>query len=224
MIPPDRVLRVAVLISGAGSNMLAIVRRCGDGGIPARVVLVGSDRPAAPGLAAAAALGLDTVALPPEPDEGRAAYGERLRAAIDAQQPDIVALAGFMRILDASFVQAYAGRLLNVHPSLLPRHKGLRTHQRAIDAGDLHHGATVHYVTPELDGGPAVLQARIRIRPGEQADALAERVRACEHVIYPRVVDWIARGRLGCPAGHPELDGRRLVEPIVEDFDACPVT
>lgn len=224
MSPPDRALRVAVLISGTGSNMLAIARRCTGGDVPAQVVLVASDRPAAPGLAAAAELGIETVALPPLPDEGRAGYGARLRAAIDPHRPDLLALAGFMRILDTSFVEAYAGRLLNVHPSLLPLHKGLRTHQRAIDAGDRHHGATVHYVTPELDGGPAVLQARVRIRPGEQADTLAERVRACEHVIYPRVVDWIARGRLACPGGRPELDGRPLVEPIVEDFDACPVT
>lgn len=222
MTDPERALRVAVLISGAGSNMQAIARHCARAGLPARVVLVASDRPGAPGLAAAAALGIETLALPPLPGEPRDAWGGRLRAALEAHEPGLVALAGFMRILHAGFVEAYAGRLLNVHPSLLPRHKGLHTHQRALDAGDREHGATIHYVTPELDGGPAVLQARLRIRPGEAAEALAARVRACEHVIYPRVIEWVARGRLACPAGRPELDGRTLVEPIVEDFDAPP--
>ena len=223
MTDPDRGLRVAVLISGAGSNMLAIARRCADGKIPAQIVLVASNRPEAPGLAAAAALGIETVALPPLPGEARSAYDARLRDTIDARRPDLVVLAGFMRILDPSFVDAYAGRLLNIHPSLLPRHKGLHTHQRAIDAGDPVHGATVHYVTAELDGGPAVMQARLRIRAGEDAEALAARVQACEHVIYPRVVDWVARGRLECPSGQPELDGRPLVEPVVEEFDdPCP--
>ena len=219
MNSPDRALRVAVLISGAGSNMLAIARRCASGEIPATIVLVASDRAAAPGLAAAAALGIETLALPPAPGEARPAYDARLRSTIDARTPDLVVLAGFMRILDASFVDAYAGRLLNIHPSLLPRHKGLHTHQRAIDAGDRVHGATVHYVTPELDGGPAVLQARLRIHGGEDARTLAARVQACEHVIYPRVIEWVARRRLHCRAGQPELDGRPLVEPIVEDCD-----
>lgn len=222
MTAAARVLRVAVLISGAGSNMLAIARHCALRGLPARVVLVASDRPGAPGLAAAEALGIETRALPPLAGESREAYGDRLRAALDACEPGLVALAGFMRILDATCVGAYAGRLLNVHPSLLPRHKGLHTHRRALEAGDREHGATVHYVTPELDGGPAVLQARLRILPGEDAGSLAARVRACEHVIYPRVVEWVACGRLACAAGRPELDGRLLVEPIVEDFDAPP--
>ncbi len=222
MTHPDDALRVAALISGTGSNMLAIARRCASGEIPAQVVLVASDRADAPGLAAATALGIETLALPPRPGEARSAYDARLREAIDARRPGLVVLAGFMRILDTSFVDAYAGRLLNIHPSLLPRHKGLHTHQRAIDAGDRTHGATVHYVTPELDGGPAVLQARLHIHPGEDARALSARVQACEHVIYPRVVDWVARRRLGCPGGQPELDGHPLVQPIVEDFDAPP--
>jgi phosphoribosylglycinamide formyltransferase-1 len=124
-----------------------------------------------------------------------------------------------MRILSPEFVGAFAGRMLNIHPSLLPRHKGLHTHRHVLEAGDTEHGATVHYVTPELDGGPAILQARIRVRPDDDPTSLAARVQRCEHLIYPRVVDWIARGRLCCPAGVPELDGHPLVSPLVEDFE-----
>jgi phosphoribosylglycinamide formyltransferase-1 len=124
-----------------------------------------------------------------------------------------------MRILDSSFVQSLQGRLLNIHPSLLPRHKGLHTHRRALEADEIEHGATVHFVTPDLDGGPPVLQARIKIRPGDDETTLAARVQRCEHVIYPTVVQWCASGRLRCIDTKPMLDGHPLVEPIVQDFD-----
>ena len=210
--------RVAILVSGAGSNMLAIARHCRAGDIPASIVLVASDRPTAAALPAAAALGLETLALAPDPAHGRAQFDARLRGEIEARGADLVVLAGFMRILSPEFVGAFAGRLLNIHPSLLPRHKGLHTHRHVLEAGDTEHGATVHYVTPELDGGPAILQARIRVRPDDDARSLAARVQHCEHLIYPRVVEWIARGRLRCPADIPELDGTPLVSPVVEDF------
>lgn len=210
--------RVAILVSGAGSNMLAIARRCLAGNIPASIVLVASDRPTAAALPAAAALGLETLALAPDPAHSRAQFDARLRSEIEARGADLVVLAGFMRILSPEFVGAFAGRMLNIHPSLLPRHKGLHTHRHVLEAGDTEHGATVHYVTPELDGGPAILQARIRVRPDDDASSLAARVQRCEHLIYPRVVEWIARGRLRCPADIPELDGNPLVSPLVEDF------
>jgi phosphoribosylglycinamide formyltransferase-1 len=210
--------RVAILVSGAGSNMLAIARHCRAGDIPASIVLVASDRPTAAALPAAAALGLETLALAPDPAQSRAEFDARLRGEIEVRGADLVVLAGFMRILSPEFVGAFAGRMLNIHPSLLPRHKGLHTHRHVLEAGDTEHGATVHYVTPELDGGPAILQARIRVRPDDDTSSLAARVQHCEHLIYPRVVDWIARGRLRCPAGVPELDGNPLVSPLVEDF------
>lgn len=212
-------LRIAVMISGAGSNLLAIDEACRDGRVAGTVVGVLCDRVDAAGLVRAEARGLSARALPIAAGETRAAHDARLLAALEALQPEIVVLAGYMRILSTEFVEALRGRLLNIHPSLLPRHKGLHTHRRVLEAGEREHGATVHYVTPDLDGGPAVLQARIVVRPDDDADALARRVQRCEHVIYPTVLQWVASGRLQCPAGIPMLDGAPLLQPIVQDFD-----
>jgi phosphoribosylglycinamide formyltransferase-1 len=212
-------LRLVVLISGAGSNLLALDDACRQGALNAHIVGVLSDRSAAPGLERARARGLHTEALPISPDESRSAHDARLLAAINALQPDLVLLAGYMRILDTNFVQSLQGRLLNIHPSLLPRYKGLHTHRRALEAGDIEHGATVHFVTPELDGGPAVLQARIKIHPGDDESTLAARIQRCEHVIYPTVAQWCASGRLRYINEKPMLDGRSLAMPIVQDFD-----
>lgn len=212
-------LRLVVLISGAGSNLLALDDACRQGTLNAQVVGVLSDRSAAPGLERARSRGLHAEALPICAGESRSAHDARLLAATNALRPDLVLLAGYMRILDSSFVQSLQGRLLNIHPSLLPRHKGLHTHRRALEAGEIEHGATVHFVTPDLDGGPPVLQARIKIRPGDDESTLAARIQRCEHVIYPTVVQWCASGRLRCIDTKPMLDGQPLVEPIVQDFD-----
>ena len=212
-------LRIAVLISGAGSNLLAIDDACRDGHIDGHVVLVLSDKPDAAGLLRARERGLPAEAMPIAAGESRSSHDARLLAAIDGCSADLVVLAGYMRILDAGFVQSLSGHLLNIHPSLLPRHKGLHTHRRVLEAGESEHGATVHYVTADLDGGPPVLQARLKVRREDDERTLSERVRRCEHVIYPTVVQWVADGRLRCRNGSPMLDGVRLDAPIVRDFD-----
>ena len=218
-------LRLAVLISGRGSNLLAIARECRAGHVAADVCLVVSDVPGVAGLAAAAELGLPTHCV----DAGayrrdgrfdKPSFEAALAAAIDAAQPDLVILAGFMRVLSADFVARYAGRLLNIHPSLLPAYKGLHTHDRVLAAGEAEHGVTVHYVTAELDGGPLLLQARVPVLPGDDAAALSARVQREEHIIYPMVIDWIARGRLQWNEGSPLFEGKPLTAP--RRHDAAP--
>jgi phosphoribosylglycinamide formyltransferase-1 len=188
--------RIVILISGRGSNMQALVRHCADEGWPAQVVGVVASRPDAPGLAWAAGRGLPTVALDARAAADRGAYDAALAAAVDRLAPDLLLLAGYMRILDASIVQRYAGRILNVHPSLLPAFAGLRTHQRVLDAGCQATGATVHFVTPALDHGPIVAQAVVPVHPADDAAALAARVLAAEHRLYPLAVRWFVHGRL----------------------------
>ena len=176
--------RLVALVSGRGSNMLAIADACDDGRLPARVVRVISNVADAAALAAARDRGIDTVALPHRAYSRRADFDAALGDAIAAARPDWVVLAGFMRVLGAPLVERFAGRMLNIHPSLLPRHPGLDTHARALAAGDLEHGASVHLVTAELDAGPVVAQARIPVGPDDDARTLAERVLACEHGLY----------------------------------------
>ncbi|HEY7752587.1 MAG TPA: phosphoribosylglycinamide formyltransferase [Steroidobacteraceae bacterium] len=211
-------LPFAVLISGRGSNMLALADAARAGRIQGRLVGVISDRADARGLVAAAALGLPTQVLGPAPAEDRAAYGRRLDAALAATGAGLVALAGFMRILDGGFVRAWAGRLLNIHPSLLPSHRGLHTHRRVLEAGERWHGCTVHFVTEELDAGPAVIQGRLAVRPGDDEESLSARVQRLEHIIYPRAVGWFAAGRLAWRDGAAWLDGRPLPEPVIEEL------
>jgi phosphoribosylglycinamide formyltransferase-1 len=211
--PP--LLRIAVLLSGRGSNMLAIERACREGRLRATIALVGSDQPAAAGLLRARELGLHTAAVDFAAFPQRVAAEAALRQAIDDAGADVVALAGYMRILQPAFVAAFRGRMLNIHPSLLPRHKGLHTHRRVLEAGDRVHGATVHFVTDELDGGPLVLQARVPVLPGDDEARLAARVQAVEHRIYPQVLGWLAEGRLRWQPQGPELDGRPLLAPRV---------
>ena len=211
-------LRLAILISGRGSNMAAIARACAEGRINARIDLVLSERPGAAGLDTARALGIDarTVAWPGTADRER--FEHDLDAALAAARPDIVVLAGFMRILSQRFVEARAGRILNIHPSLLPDYRGLHTHRRVLEAGERRHGASVHFVTAELDGGPVILQSRVTVRPGDTEDTLSARVQATEHIIFPRVIGWLADGRLEWREGRAWLDGQPLVGPVVEDF------
>jgi phosphoribosylglycinamide formyltransferase-1 len=207
-------LRLAVLISGRGSNLLAIADACRSGALQARIVLVASDR-VAPGIDAARDRGLATAVVAARDFADRPAHDDAMRAAIDASSADVVVLAGYMRILTDSFVAHYHGRLLNIHPSLLPHHKGLHTHRRVLAAGDPEHGASVHYVTAELDGGPVVLQARVPVLHDDTEATLSARVQACEHRIYPTVLQWIASGRLVYRHG-PMLDGEPLQTPRQE--------
>lgn len=188
--------RIVILISGRGSNMEAIVQRCAAEGWPAQVVAVVSNRPDAKGLAFAAAHGIATAVVDHKAQASREAFDAALAETIDGFAPDLVVLAGFMRILGEAFVRRYEGRLLNIHPSLLPAFPGLHTHERALEAGCKAVGATVHFVTPELDHGPIVMQSVVPVRPGDDAGALSARVLATEHVIYPLSVRWFCEGKL----------------------------
>lgn len=187
--------RVAILISGGGSNMLALLRDMAAGDHPAKAVLVASNDPAAAGLAKAAAAGIATAAVDHRPFKGdRAAFEAALLEPILAARPDILCLSGFMRVLTPGFVGRFAGRMLNIHPSLLPLYPGLHTHQRALEAGDAEAGCTVHEVTPVLDDGPILGQARVPILPGDTAETLAARVLVQEHRLYPAVLRRFAAG------------------------------
>jgi phosphoribosylglycinamide formyltransferase-1 len=190
------VKRIVILISDRGSNMQAIVQRCVAEGWPARVAAVIANRPDAAGLGFAAEHGITTVVVDHKGFATRDAFDTALAAAIDVHQPDLVVLAGFMRVLGADFVRRYDARLLNIHPSLLPAFPGLGTHRRAIDAGCKLAGATVHFVTPDLDHGPIVAQAAVPVLPGDDEDSLAARVLAREHVMYPLAVRWFVEGQL----------------------------
>jgi phosphoribosylglycinamide formyltransferase 1 len=208
-------LRLAILISGRGTNMVAIAKACASGQVAADIAVVISDQPAAAGLDRAREMGLatqvvDAATFRTGRGTDRTAFETALAAAIDASQAGVVVLAGFMRVLSAGFVSRYAGQLLNIHPSLLPRHKGLDTHARALAAGDSEHGASVHFVTAELDGGPVVLQERVPVIPGDDVGTLSARVHAIEHIIYPRVIGWLADHRLDWNNGSPTLDGTAL--------------
>jgi phosphoribosylglycinamide formyltransferase-1 len=210
-----------VLISGRGSNLRALIERSREPAPGYRIALVLSDQPAAPGLGIAQGLGVASRALPAAPSGDRASYDRALAAAIDACAPALIVLAGFMRILSPEFVARYAGRILNIHPSLLPQYPGLHTHRRALAAQDGVHGATVHFVTAKLDGGPRVIQARVEVRPGDDEATLAARVQTLEHRIYPLAVSWYCQGRLRCRDGRAWLDGAALDAPVQYD-DAHP--
>lgn len=192
---------IVILISGRGSNMEAIVQACAEQGWPARIAAVISNKPEASGLAFAAERGIATAVVDHKPFANREAFDAELARVIDGFAPDAVVLAGFMRILTDGFVQRYAGRLVNIHPSLLPAFPGLHTHQRAIDAGCKLAGATVHFVTPELDHGPIIIQAALPVLPGDSEGELSARVLKQEHVIYPRAVRWLIEGTLHVERG-----------------------
>jgi len=201
---------IVVLISGSGSNLQAILDACSAGFIDGKVTAVVSNKAKAYGLERAKTAGSQAIVLEHKAYADRTAYDQDLIVAIDRHQPDLVVLAGFMRILTPEFVQHYQGRLLNIHPSLLPKYQGLNTHQRAIDAGDTEHGCSVHFVTAELDGGPVILQAKVPIFPGDDADTVAERVHEQEHRIYPLVVRWFCQNRLQQQSDKALLDGLLL--------------
>ncbi|HEY3595897.1 MAG TPA: phosphoribosylglycinamide formyltransferase [Paraburkholderia sp.] len=195
--------KLVILISGRGSNMEAIVRACLREGWPAQIAAVIANRPDAAGLQIATSNNLPTAVVDHRQFPDRDTFDAALAGTIDGFAPDLLVLAGFMRVLTDGFVERYAGRMLNVHPSLLPSFPGLKTHQQALDAGVRVHGASVHFVTPQLDHGPIVAQAAVPVRAGDAAASLAARVLACEHIIYPRAVRWFVEGRLA-------LDGLRV--------------
>lgn len=194
--------------------MRALVERSQAGRSAYSVAAVVADRSDAAGLEIARHLHVAARALPPAKDKDRAAYDEVLAAAIDEYAPSLIVLAGFMRILSAPFVERFAGKILNIHPSLLPKYMGLHTHRRALEAREPEHGVTVHFVTEQLDGGPGVLQARVPILPGDTEATLSQRVLIQEHIIYPLAVNWFCQGRLRCAEGKAWLDGQPLSEPV----------
>ena len=199
-----RKTRVAVLISGRGSNMVALIEAAKDPAYPAEIVMVVSNRPEAAGLARAAAAGIPTQAIDHTAFADRAGFDAALDATLRAADVDLVCLAGFMRILTPDFVASWAGRMLNIHPSLLPLFKGTHTHRQALDAGVRLHGCTVHFVVPELDAGPIVAQAAIPVRQDDDPDSLADRVIVQERQLYPAVLALVAGGRA-------RLDGERVI-------------
>jgi phosphoribosylglycinamide formyltransferase 1 len=206
---------IVILISGRGSNMRALIERSQDADAGYTVSKVFSDKPEAAGLRTARDLGIAAQALPAAKSGDRAGYDRALSAEIEQCSPSLIVLAGFMRILSAQFVSRFAGRILNIHPSLLPKYPGLHTHRRVLEAHDLQHGATVHFVTEELDGGPRIVQARIAVAANDDEASLAARVQAEEHRIYPLAVRWFCEGRLRYDDGHAWLDGRMLHEPVL---------
>jgi len=208
--PMTSTCNVVVLLSGTGSNLQALIDNVRTGENPARIAAVISNRADAYGLQRARDAGIETRALDHKAFEGREAFDAALIELIDAFNPQLVVLAGFMRILSADFVRHYQGRLLNIHPSLLPKYKGLHTHQRALEAGDREHGCSVHFVTEELDGGPLVVQAVVTVESDDTASSLAQRVHTQEHRIYPLAVRWFAEGRLVLGEQGALLDGQLL--------------
>jgi phosphoribosylglycinamide formyltransferase-1 len=212
---------IVILISGRGSNMRSLIERSQAADAAYFAVSVISDRADAGGLEIARHLGVEARAVPRATGSERVDYDRTLAAAITEYSPALIVLAGFMRILGAQFVERFAGRILNIHPSLLPKYSGLHTHRRALEAREAEHGVTVHFVTEQLDGGPPVLQARVPILPGDTETTLSQRVLIQEHIIYPLAVNWFCQGRLRCEAGKALLDGRPLNEPI-QIGDASP--
>lgn len=212
--------RLAVLASGRGSNFNAILQACGRGAIPAQVVGLFSDKPACGAMDLARGHGIPAVAIRPREHASREAFDANFFAAVDAVQPDLIVCAGYMRLISAAEASRRQGRMINIHPSLLPRYPGLDTHARVLAAGDAEHGASVHYVIPALDAGPVISQVRVPVLPGDDAEALAARVIAREHPLYVATVREIARGRVAMAGDGVEFDGVRLRRPLrLDDAD-----
>ncbi len=210
--------KVVVVISGQGRNLQALLKHCAAGDIPGRVAAVISNRPQAAGLARAQEAGVPRQVIDHTQFASREDFDQALASAIQEHRPDVVALAGFMRVLGAGFIAPFHGRLLNIHPSLLPKYAGLKTHERALAAGDREHGASVHFVTPEVDGGPVAIQGRLSVGGEDTAETLAKRVmRDIELKIYPQAVAWLARGDLRMDGGRLMFKGAPLRAPLSLD-------
>lgn len=201
---------IVVLVSGRGSNLQATIDATRDGRLPAEIRAVISSEPGAPALARARAAGIPAHVINHRDFPAREQFDQALMQRIDAYQPKLIVLAGFMRVLGKDFIDHYAGRLINIHPSLLPAFPGLNTHARALQSGAKSHGASVHFVTHEVDGGPVIVQAAVPVLPGDTPDILAERVLAEEHRIFPLAIGWFLDGRLSVENGRVLLDGKPL--------------
>lgn len=204
--------RIVVLISGNGSNLQAIIDACGTQIVNGEVVAVFSDKADAYGLERAKKSNIDASFIEPKTFESRDLFDIELMTQIDTYQPDLIVLAGYMRILSREFVSHYLGKMINIHPSLLPKYTGLNTYQRAIEAGDIEHGTSVHFVTEELDGGPVILQAKVPVFSEDTPETLTERVQTQEYDIYPLTVNWFVQGRLSMVDNNAVLDGEVLGE------------
>lgn len=209
-----RKIRLVVLISGRGSNLQAILDQAASGELPVEIAAVISNRPGVAGLERARQAEVPALELDHKNFSGRPAFESALIELIDRHRPDLVILAGFMRVLTAGFTEHYRGRLLNIHPSLLPKFRGLHTHERAIAAGEIEHGASIHFVTAELDGGPVIVQARVPVLPNDDPDTLAVRVLEREHRLYPQAIHWFAEGRLRLDGERVLFDGQPLDRPL----------
>jgi phosphoribosylglycinamide formyltransferase-1 len=211
--------RTAILISGSGTNLQAFIDAVASGGLDLNLCVVFSNNPKAYGLERAESAGIPTACIRHSDYPDRESFDRAVIAELDRFEPDLLILAGFMRILSPAFVDHYRGRILNIHPALLPKYPGLNTHQRVLDAGDEWHGSTVHFVTEELDGGPRVLQGRLRVDPDESADELQTRVQAIEHKIYPEAAGLVGSGRVVFRDGEALLDGQVAGEPMVQTYE-----
>lgn len=212
-------MKIVVLISGSGSNLQAIIDACQSGYIAGQVVGVLSNKADAYGLVRAQQAGIATAAINHKDFASRVDFDQAMQKIIDIWQPDIVVLAGFMRILTPAFVKHFEGKLINIHPSLLPLYKGLHTHQRVLATGDNKHGCSVHFVNAELDGGAVIAQAVIPVKANESEQSLIQSVHKLEHIIYPLVLNWLSYGRLSYQQGLPVLDGQTLFTPMKLLFD-----
>ena len=202
--------RLAVLISGSGTNLQAIITAIDAGQLNAEIVLVLSNRADAGGLQRAAEAGIRTGVIDHRDYPSRDAFDQAMAAELDRFSPDTVVLAGFMRVLSDGFVRHFKGRLINIHPSLLPRHRGLHTHRRALEAGDREHGCSIHFVSEELDGGPVIAQATVSVDGNDTEASLSNKVQEREHILYPLVLGWRAQGRLAWTDRGAELDGQLI--------------
>lgn len=207
--------RILVLASGNGTNLQALINATQERDFPGQIIAVGCNRPNAFALERAAQANIDHFTVDHTRHGSREEFDGMLMAEIRRRNPDLILLAGFMRILTTDFVRALRGTMLNVHPSLLPKYTGLNTHQRALDAGESLHGTSIHFVTEELDGGPVIAQAQVQVASDDTAQTLAEKVQAKEHLLYPIVVKWFCEGRIQLGADHVVFDGQPLAQPLV---------
>lgn len=210
--------RTAILISGSGTNLQAFIDAVQDRDLGLDLSIVFSNDPNAFGLERAEKANIATACIQHADYTDRALFDQAVIAELDRFEPDLLVLAGFMRILSAEFIAHYRGRILNIHPALLPLYRGLNTHQRALDAGDKWHGSTVHFVTEELDSGPRILQGRLAVVPGESAQKLALRVQAVEHKIYPQAAAWVGSGKVQYRDGRSWIDGEQAAEPVIQTY------
>jgi len=210
--------KTAILISGSGTNLQAFIDAVADGNLNLELAVVFSNNPDAYGLERAEQAGIPTACIQHSDFPDRASFDHAVIEELDRHSPDLLILAGFMRILSPAFVTHYAGKILNIHPALLPLYPGLNTHQRVLDAGDQWHGSTVHFVTEKLDAGPRILQGRLEVVAGETADELATRVQTVEHQIYPQAAGWVGSGKVTFRDEQAWVDGELAAEPVIQTY------